>query len=108
MQSFRRNLCISTCLMLQTELQRCQPCACGKAMVHLRVAQVARVAHAALQHSLAQVALMVMPQQLGPAERNALVMQLWLATMGLPGLRGFGQELLEHFLQVNEALMDPV
>ena len=90
------------------------PVLCLRAMVvqQLRVAQVARGAQVALQHSLAQVArevaLMVMPQRLGPAEQNTLVMQLWLATMRFPWLRGFGQELLEHFLQVNEAVMDPV
>ena len=99
--------------MLQTQLQRCQSCACGQWWCNNCGWHKWRGgAQVALQHSLAQVArevaLMVMPQRLGPAEQNALVMQLWLATMRIPWLRGFGQELLEHFLQVNEALMDPV
>ena len=68
---------------MPSQLQRCQPCACGKGAV--------QVAQVALQHSLAQV-VMVMPQRLGRA----------------PVLRGLGQELLEHFLLVIEAVMDPV
>ena len=97
MQSCHCNLCISKNLIWQTELQRCLPCACGKAIL----AQVARVAHHVVLHG-AQVALMVM---LGPAT-DALVMQLWLALV-----RFAGQELLEHFLEapVRDAVVtDPV
>ena len=81
MQSCCCNLCILKCLIWQTELQRCLPCACGKAIL----AQVARVAHHVVLRR-AQVALMVM---LGPAA-DALVMQLWLALV-----RFAGQELLD-------------
>ena len=84
MQSLSRKLCTSNCLMLRPELQRCQPCACGKAsVVHLRAA--ALVAQSAM-------ATLAIPQRLGLAKQNGLVMQLWR-------LSGFGQELLEHFLE---------
>ena len=82
-------------------------------MSKLGVAQAAQVAQLARQRSLAQVtqveqvAMMVMPQWLGSVQ-NALVMQLWLDVIQSPGLHGFGQELLEHFLPVNEAVIDPV
>ena len=89
--------------MLQSQLQRCQPCACGKGIPNLGLAQAVQVAQVALQHSLAQVrVMMVMPQRLG--RMNEAV----LAASGALVLRGLGQELLEHFLLVNEAVMDPV
>ena len=78
----------------------------------LQVAQVARhhqiLAQAALLQAelvtrqLAQavesVMVMALESAQGPAEKNALVLQLWLATMGFPRPRS-RQELLEHFLE---------
>ena len=94
-------LCTSNCLMLRTELRRCQLCACGKAIVlQLRAAAL----QLPLPPALARGA-MEMPQlRLGPAKLNGLVMQLWLAMMGFQPLPGFGQELLEHCLDPLEQL----
>ena len=85
MQCLSRKLCTSNGLMLRPELQRCQPCACGKALV-------VQLRAVALHEPLVAQRAMAIPQRLGPTKQNGLVMQLWR-------LSGFGQELLEHFLE---------